>query len=1368
MKPSHACAALFAALCTATALSAQFPATVVTTNKVGDLDVEYRWNYTVDTETQTASFDSVTPHPFGAITLADVVSDGTRIYAVKKIAPLALADARALTSVTIPSTFEEIGACAFSNCTSLADVSIPEGVRYIGARAFVNTAITQIALPDTLLDMGGNVAAGTLYTTTISIGDSSHFAFSEDGVLYNRDMTKLYACPTRAEGTITIPDTTTNICQDAFFGCFRLVYLNLPENVGVIGPSAFNVSGIWPGLSASESTPKLNAVFYNGDRPDAADDIYDGAPTDLTSYAFTDDWSGLVSWKGRAVRPIDNTNPPVLAYKDPTGITWHYRIVDGSAEIYNEDADGRPVAAISPISTTGASYAQKDENGNTIYASALRIPASINGYAVTRIGAQAFSDCRAIPYIGIPSSVLSIGARAFAGCAAAKAISAADSVPFNVQDGTIAIPNGVTHIGYHAFEGITAASVALPYTITSLDGNPVAGCAFVGTLAIDAACPRYYSANNLVYDKKMSTLVAVPANYDGITVAPLATVTTIGPEALFGCENLESVSLPDGLKTISASAFAGCSGLVNLALPASVATIGPKAFENCTALQRATFAGDAPSAADDIYAGASAVSTYARESTEGWPADSWKGRPLVVIKTDEMTGGDTFSVTENGITWYFRGADGVAEIYRAGQTAVSSEDPILSLTLPTTLGSYIVKGLGTRALAGLRGITSVAIPDTYEWIGDFAFADCTSLSSVGLGAGLRSLGKAPFRGTNIQTLEIPATLTALDGNPLAGASQTTGVTVAENNPAFSAVDGILYDKRLRTLLACPATKTEIDLPDTVTALAADALDGCDLLDELRVTVDAVTWRFMCDGQGVTICGANGANGVIEIPAALCALPVTDVADDAFNDCTGVTAFRSRAAAVVARGGCLYSADGRELIRVPDTYVFPYDVVTTTTTASTSATTIPAVSNDGTDATRTTVTTNATETTTARKRVAGNAAFENVLAGVTKIRDYAFYGCNAFTNTLEAVTNSTAGATGLLTSADGTKVPYVKSVTSVVVTETVYETACPLAAAVDVAPNAFAESAITAAETSAAEPAVDAPAPALAENTSYLGWTMATDRTTGARVMTGVLTAKTGRLRKGALKVTGSYTPLGGKKQRLSSSEQLLALPGLVLAKDLSKSRVAAEKASFDRLRGKLWTIALDARATDDTPLHGGFSGLSLAVGQKGKVKVSGFLADGTSVGVTAQAVTSGDGYVIPVLAQLYAGRRGGFTALVRIDAEGNLAGCTTSPLTAKVNGGFRTFAFDCVDMGTAGEIRGGAPVIDSALDDAGYSIDSAATGWPVRYTARTGLFRGTVKLRDAGARRVRATFYAVSVNGIGYGATLVKKVASWRALVVAP
>ena len=245
-----------------------------------------------------------------------IKSNGTETvtWTVTGIADGAISGILGLESVDIPYTILEIGAYAFADCPVFKSISIPYGVRYIGERAFVNTIITEIKVPASLLDMGGNISAGTLFTSTINIDqrddnlpeESSHFKYSDDGVLYNRDMTKLYACPTRAEGTITIPGTLTNICTDAFFGCHRLTYLNIPATVETIGSGAFNVSGIWPGLSAPESTPKLKTVFFNGPPPEATDDIFDGAPEDLVIYALSDKWNGMSTWKGKKVKPIDS------------------------------------------------------------------------------------------------------------------------------------------------------------------------------------------------------------------------------------------------------------------------------------------------------------------------------------------------------------------------------------------------------------------------------------------------------------------------------------------------------------------------------------------------------------------------------------------------------------------------------------------------------------------------------------------------------------------------------------------------------------------------------------------------------------------------------------------------------------------------------------------------------------------------------------------------------------------------------------------------------------------------------------------------------------------------------------------------------
>jgi hypothetical protein len=840
MKKLISSLAVAAFVATMSAFADTGEVTIYKTNTVDGIDFLTKWTYTTNATPRIATLISA-ENVVGDVTIPNLLSDGSNVWSVTKVGNGALANNPGLLNITVPNSILEVGAYVFSNCTALAEVTLNYGIRYIGERAFVNTAVREINIPDSIIDMGGNISAGTLFTSTIIIGDSSHFKYSDDGVLYNRDMTKLYSCPTRAEGTVTIPNTVTNIAADAFFGCHRLSYLNLPATVSTIGNGAFNVSGIWPGLSAPESTPKLLSVFYNGPQPNAPDDIYTGAPADLVSYALDEDWDGVTTWKGREVKSIDNANPPTLAYVDATGITWFYRIVNGEAEIYNEDAGGNPTTAVSPASTSGIAYKEKQDEETTITRKALKIPESINGFAVTKIGPHAFDGCAALTRVGIPDSIREIGDYAFRGCTAITSIGAADYVPFNVADNAVTLPTGITKLGYHPFDGLKVSYVSLPYTISALDGNPVAGCAYVTSLTIDSSCPSYYSDGNILYNKRKDAVVAVPANYDGSSVSFLGSVTTIGGEAMLGCKNVSQVQIPDALTAIGVRAFAGCESIRSLSLPNTLATIGAAAFSGCTSLTTVSYDGDAPDAADDIYNGTQdALASYISDTATGFTTDRWKDRNVVVVSSGEAPGGDAeLGQLVGNVTWYFRVVDGVAEIWRDGATAVSSADPIMNLTLPSTLGGYMVKGIGDGALSNLRGITTVSIPGTYEWIGDGAFTNCTSLLSVSLANGLRSIGRHPFEGTAIETIAIPDTVTSIDGNILYGCLPSVSLSVGDNNPYFAeSAEGALYDKDFENLLAVPMTAEALDIPASVTNIADEAFAGCTRMKSLVFEGDA--------------------------------------------------------------------------------------------------------------------------------------------------------------------------------------------------------------------------------------------------------------------------------------------------------------------------------------------------------------------------------------------------------------------------------------------------------------------------------------------------------------------------------------------------
>ena len=87
----------------------------------------------------------------------------------------------------------------------------------------------------------------------------------------------------------------------------------------------------------------------------------------------------------------------------------------------------------------------------------ITIPDTINGYAVTTIGARAFYKCSALTTVEIGDSVTTIGDSAFSSCYALTSID---------------IPDSVTTIGAWAFEDCSAlTTVEIRDSVTTIGEN---------------------------------------------------------------------------------------------------------------------------------------------------------------------------------------------------------------------------------------------------------------------------------------------------------------------------------------------------------------------------------------------------------------------------------------------------------------------------------------------------------------------------------------------------------------------------------------------------------------------------------------------------------------------------------------------------------------------------------------------------------------------------------------------------------------------------------------------------------------------------------------------------------------------------------
>ncbi|MCA9096043.1 MAG: leucine-rich repeat domain-containing protein, partial [Planctomycetaceae bacterium] len=257
----------------------------------------------------------------------------------------------------------------------------------------------------------------------------------------------------------------------------------------------------------------------------------------------------------------------------------------------------------------------------------VEIPESIDGKPVTRIGPNAFSNCKGIVDVTIPTTVTDIGASAFYDCGGLTDLTIPHSVASIGSSAfvrcvgltQVTIPSSVTEIGSEAFQscpGLT--SISIPSSVVSIGGYAFLSCRNLKSIEVDAANPSFSSSGGILFDKDQSTLICCPGAYQG-AVSVSSTVTNISPRAFSECASLSAIHVDSGnpsycsvdgvllnksqttliqcpefysgsfvipatVTDIESGAFQKCQGLTDVSIPDSVTSIGPMAFRNCSSL----------------------------------------------------------------------------------------------------------------------------------------------------------------------------------------------------------------------------------------------------------------------------------------------------------------------------------------------------------------------------------------------------------------------------------------------------------------------------------------------------------------------------------------------------------------------------------------------------------------------------------------------------------------------------------------------------------------------------------------------------------------------------------------------------------------
>lgn len=866
-------ASLFAALLAAQAWAYDF--------KSGDLYYNITGDNTVEVTYQIYNISGNYPD-LTSVEIPETVSYNGITYTVTCIGSSAFNECGSLTSVTIPNSVTIIESSAFARCEKLTSVNIPASVKYIEDTPFFLCSSLVYNEYDNALYLGNS--------------DNPYHALIE---VKSDDIT-----------TCHIHSNCKVIAGEAFKYCDNLNSVNIPSSVTGIGTWAFYHCGNLTSIDIPETV------------------------TDVSNLAFV---------------TVKNINYSGTLQGSPWGACNMNKTPDGDGFIYADDAKTRLTAYVGnaenvtiPESVTEIGYCAFDGCSNL---KSVVIPNSVKtisgevfyncsnlssvtiGENVESIGNWAFASCD-LTSVDIPESVTDIGMYAFNGVKNINYNGSAEGSPWGAkvqnnfvdenfiyadaektriteyigEGGVVNIPNAVTTIHRDAFNnGSTITSLGIPSSVTTFDDNVFSGCNNLKSVTINSdadfsKAELYFTHDGIRYHVLGKNKVEVVQNYvdgtnsySGDVVIPITvgdfTVTSIGNNAFRDCDNLTSISFPEGLETIGEWAFAECDGLTTVAIPSSVTQVGSydyDAFVGCSKLSAINVEGNNQnySSVDGVlynknqtkifsYPAGKNGTTYeipASVTEVGWSSFSGCNKLESVTIPDGVNylGGNAFNNCSN-----LKSVNIPEYIEIHDETFAGCEN--LTLTVPETVTFYEGPYSQNNCFQGVKKVVyegtvagkaygaeeavaefvldgsklvwyngqggTVSIPEGVTAIGNDVFRDNSDITAVYIPEGVETIGDAAFAScSNLQYVNIPKTVTSISGYAFRDCDKLPSINVAADNPNFTSVDGVLFSKDEKTLICYPAgkTATSYEIPNGVETINWCSFSGCNNLKSVTI------------------------------------------------------------------------------------------------------------------------------------------------------------------------------------------------------------------------------------------------------------------------------------------------------------------------------------------------------------------------------------------------------------------------------------------------------------------------------------------------------------------------------------------------------
>lgn len=553
---------------------------------------------------------------------------------------------------------------------------------------------------------------------------------------------------------VVINEGIREIGKQAFSNCSRLTLVVLPESLVSIGESAFFSCNSLAEISIPDKITEIPKSAFSYCR-NMEKVTFGKQLTVIGESAFSND--GALS---EVVIPDSVTYISTGAFNKASGlkkITFGKNLTEiatnafygcSSLEeiVFSESGN---LKTIGETAFYGCSSEVTEGEGESAVTTVKGLKTLNLPEGLVSIGTKCFMDTKTLETITIPESVTSVGAYAFKNTAAYNTSS-------EENNGFIYIDNwfvDVSDVRKNQLTKVTAEMIK--------DGT----VGFADQALINAPILEEIEINPSVKYIGKYALYKCPSLWRVTTTVEGNRLISIGESAFAGNNVLSSVDFGENLEILKDGAFASnpkltridigntkvtelgtmcfadCTGLIKISLGENLRKIGKYAFYGCTSLANSNLGEEGSLDASLIPESVESIGTYAFYNTALWN----KSETNVIYAGNWIVGvkdTQTSSVEAN------TEAVGIADYAFYNCTDLTSVD-----------GLNNIKQIGRGAFYGCSSIKTLSFGSRLKGVEEYTFYKCSSLQSVGLSRNTEYIGKSAFyKCTDLLSIDLSKTI----------------------------------------------------------------------------------------------------------------------------------------------------------------------------------------------------------------------------------------------------------------------------------------------------------------------------------------------------------------------------------------------------------------------------------------------------------------------------------------------------------------------------------------------------------------------------------------------------------------------------------